>query len=184
MSGIMKRVLFTALVSLASLASAIPAQAKTFGIFINHCCGGLCGCCGCDFRIRQYNAFSPVCSGCITCDGNMPFGSAYPGFAYGGYYPGAAGCNTGTTTPPAQGKPPAEPAPAPKLPTGPTMIIPPINTTPVLMPHTESYNWPYAGYGVEPVGYYGYAPMMPAYPMNYWNPMGQVPYYWNPTGGR
>ena len=76
-------------------------------------------------------------------------------------------------------------------------------TTPVLMPPGQTSARPYnPGYNVQPVGYnpgysaqpagyypnygygYGYPAAMPNYPMNYSNPMGQMPYYWNPMGGR
>jgi len=62
------------------------------------CCFGLCykhcGCCGCGakFCVRQYNAFSPVCSGTVFCDGCCPFG---PGCGYGGYGYGPGPCAGG-----------------------------------------------------------------------------------------
>ncbi len=52
----------------------------TFGLCYNHC--GCCGC-GAKFCVRQYNAFSPVCSGTVFCDGCCPFGAGI-GPGYGG----------------------------------------------------------------------------------------------------
>ncbi len=63
------------------------------------CCFGLlgankCGCCGCGakFCVRQYNAFSPVCSGTVFCDGCCPFGACGGGYGgYGGFGGGMCG---------------------------------------------------------------------------------------------
>jgi hypothetical protein len=201
----MKRVLFGALAVFASLTAVTPAEAgRTFGLF-PHCGFGCCGCC-CEFRIRQYNAFTPVCSGCITCDGCMPFSGAgglnYFGIGSGpgGYVDNGFSCpgdNRGTgldcgspaNVGPSKPMPPAAgaAAPAPQAPA----------STPVLMPPGTSAIPYYPGYPVQPVSYYpgyypnygygygyGYAPTYPVPAMNSWNPMGQVPYYWNPMGGR
>ncbi len=74
----MKRVLLGAVTLLASLTAVVPAQAgRTFGLFVCHrCCRR---CCSCEFCVRPYNAFSPVCGGCITGDGMMPFANSMPG---------------------------------------------------------------------------------------------------------
>ena len=180
----MKRLLLGAFIALAALTSAVPAQAgRTFGLFVG--CGRCCN--SCDFRIRQYNAFTPVCSGSVTCDGCMPFSSGMPGLGYGGYgcpAPsfGPACCDAGYPVESFPGAPQ-------QVITAPMAPQAPVNT-PVLMPPGQISAYPnYPGYNVQPVNYYpnyGYAPAMPAYPpmMNYWNPMGQVPYYWNSMGGR
>jgi hypothetical protein len=71
-----------------------------FGLIPHRGCSGCCGC-GATFCVRQYNAFSPVCSGTVFCDGCCPFG------ACGGYgggmgpvggmmpYSGVLGCGPG-----------------------------------------------------------------------------------------
>ena len=58
----------------------------------------------------------------------------------------------------------------------------PAPVAPTQLPSAQAAPY-YPGYNVQPVGYY---PPLPTYaPMNsYWNPMGQVPYYWSPMGGR
>lgn len=84
----MKKIFSTALLALAvSGFAASESFAGTFGLFYR-----CCGCCGCGakFCVRQYNAFSPVCSGTVYCDGCFPFGS---GCGYGAY--GAGGCGYG-----------------------------------------------------------------------------------------
>ncbi len=79
---IMKKLLPPA--ALALVVSAFVTAQSFAG-----CCFGLfpkcCGCCGCGakFCVRQYNAFSPVCSGTVFCDGCCPFGAC--GGGYGGY---------------------------------------------------------------------------------------------------
>lgn len=84
----MKKLLTAALLAVASTTfMALPANAGCcFGLFYRHC--GCCGC-GATFCVRQYNAFSPVCSGTVFCDGCCPFGSG--GGGYGGYGPGFMG---------------------------------------------------------------------------------------------
>jgi len=209
----MKRVLFGALALFASLTAVTPANAgHTFGLF-PHCGFGCCGCC-CEFRIRQYNAFTPVCCGSITCDGCMPFsGLNYLGMGSGpgGYIDNGFSCpgdNRGTGL---DCGTPAEVGPTRVMPSAPAASGPSTGaplpqapvSTPVLMPPGTGAAYPqYPGYPVQPVSYYpgyypnygygygfgyGYAPAVPTYPtpvMNSWNPSGQVPYYWNPMGGR
>ena len=186
----MKRILLGALTLIATFAAVTPAQAgRTFGLFVG-CHLFRCNSC-CEFCVRPYNAFSPVCSGSITCDGVMPFASGMPGLNYSGYGSGCcqggmcgpAGFDGGSYADMSQGAGyPALAAPMqPQMPA----------STPVLMPPGTGAARPnYAGYGVQPVGYYpnygyGYPAAMPAYPMNYYGyPMQQMPYYWNPMGGR
>lgn len=80
----MKKLLSSAV--LALIVSAVVTAPSFAG-----CCFGLAyrhiGCCGCGakFCVRQYNAFSPVCSGTVFCNGCCPFG---PSCGYGGYGPG------------------------------------------------------------------------------------------------
>jgi hypothetical protein len=82
----MKKLLFSAILALAAFnVSATPSFAGTFGLF-PHC--GCCCSCGAKFCVRQYNAFSPVCSGTIYCDGIMPIAS---GLANGGCANGMCG---------------------------------------------------------------------------------------------
>lgn len=74
---------------LSSTALALVVSAFATAPSFAGCCFGLlhghCGCCGCGakFCVRQYNAFSPVCSGTVFCDGCCPFGAC--GGGYGGY---------------------------------------------------------------------------------------------------
>ena len=165
----MKRILLGALVAFASLTAVRSAQAgRTFGLFV--CCGKCGRGCSCDFRIRQYNAFTPVCCGTITAMPGMGYGDGmgYFGLGGGGYCPGGVGAPTGVEGGNPTGTPQKLPAPQPG------------NAAP--LPPGQTFGQYYAPvYNVQPVGFYpnyGYGPM------NYWDPMGQVPYYWNPMGGR
>lgn len=91
----MKKLLPTAVMALvvSGFATAQSFAGCTFGLFYNHC--GCCGC-GAKFCVRQYNAFSPVCSGTVFCDGCTPFGPGCGGGGYGGYGPCAGGmCPSG-----------------------------------------------------------------------------------------
>jgi hypothetical protein len=248
----MKRIFIGALAVIVYFASSPAAHARAFGLFAcgcGHCCNS------CDFRIRQYNAFTPVCSGCVTCDGCRPFaawgggGFGYGGYGYGGYgacgdygfggsgYPGYdfTGCRRGKCHRRRFGGAvvgwgpecvdegivegevlPAKPGPG-MPPGGPTTSAPveprqmPVDASsgpqmptvaPTQLPNGQGAAQPYyPGYPVQPAAYYpayypgygyygygyGYGPQMPQYPMpamNYYNPMGQMPYYWNPMGGR
>ena len=216
----MKRILLGTLIALSSLTTAVPVEAgRTFGLFV-----GLGRCHNhCDFCIRQYNAFTPVCSGSLTCDGCVPFANCMPGFGYSSCGPGMCGpgmCGPGMCGPGMCGPGMCGPGMCGPGMCGPSMYAPggcdsgyaggmipsmpqqPIQVAPVQpqMPssgpvlmapgHTNANPYANSGYNVQPVGYYpnyGYAPPMPAYPpmmMNNWNPMGQVPYYWYPMGGR
>jgi hypothetical protein len=75
---------------LSSTVLALAVSAGMTAPSFAGCCFGLfpklCGCCGCGakFCVRQYNAFSPVCSGTVFCDGCCPFGACG---GYGGYGP-------------------------------------------------------------------------------------------------
>lgn len=86
----MKKILYSTLFAIAGFAlSAVPASAGcTFGLFPHSC--GCCGC-GAKFCVRQYNAFSPVCSGTVFCNGCCPFGAGYPGCMPGAGGPCAGG---------------------------------------------------------------------------------------------
>jgi hypothetical protein len=78
----MKKLLPSALLALAASAFVTAESfAGNFGLFpCSSCCG-----CGAKFCVRQYNAFSPVCSGTIYCDGIMPIASGLANGGYGGY---------------------------------------------------------------------------------------------------
>lgn len=80
---IMKKLLSTAVLALvvSGVMTAPSFAGCCFGLLYKHC--GCCGC-GAKFCVRQYNAFSPVCSGTVFCDGCCPFG-ACGGGGYGGY---------------------------------------------------------------------------------------------------
>ncbi|HWG46274.1 MAG TPA: hypothetical protein VN688_26165 [Gemmataceae bacterium] len=84
----MKKLLPCALLALAvsGFTATTSFAGCTFGLFYNRC--GCCGC-GAKFCVRQYNAFSPVCSGTVFCDGCCPFGSGGGGGP--GYGPGFGG---------------------------------------------------------------------------------------------
>jgi hypothetical protein len=94
----MKKLFHAAILSLAVCAVwATPSPAWTFGLIVHHgCCGGCCGC-GCSVCIRPYNAFTPVVSGCLCCDGCVPFCSTSfnPGYSCGPGVPCAGGCCDG-----------------------------------------------------------------------------------------
>lgn len=111
----MKKLLPSAALALvvSAFVSATSFAGHTFGLFYHHgCCN-----CGAKFCVRQYNAFSPVCSGTVFCDGCCPFGPS--GCGYGGN----GGCANGACGVPFMGNlgcgdgsclgslPPSEPAP-------------------------------------------------------------------------
>jgi hypothetical protein len=98
----MKKLFSSCVLALATMGSLTASSfGSAFGLF--PCCG--CNCrCGCDFCVRQYNAFSPVCSGRIYCDGCMPmanncgpacgpgpYGAPAGGMCPGGMCPGGLG---------------------------------------------------------------------------------------------
>jgi hypothetical protein len=170
----MKKMLTAAFAALALMgSSARPASAGVFGL-IPHTG---CGCCGCNFCVRQYNAFSPVCCGTVYCDGCCPIGCGGPGcFNYMGFPScgpwGNLDSTTCGTTPMTPAVPvPATPAtPIPQnlpnaLPKGPPSAAAGYGQPGV---YSAGY-WPafYSGYG------YGYAPQAPVYGT------GTVPAYWN-----
>src|SRR3954451_12223106 len=80
----MKKLLLAGVLAVATCGLvAAPSFAGAFGLFT---CGGCCSC-GCNFCVRQYNAFSPVCCGSITCDGCLPIagcGAGGQGLNYSG----------------------------------------------------------------------------------------------------
>jgi hypothetical protein len=87
MTSVMKKILTAAFlaVGLTNL-SATPASAGAFGLFYHSCC---CCCGGCTVCLRPYNAFTPVVSGNLCCDGCVPF---CPTGAYAGGACGPLGC--------------------------------------------------------------------------------------------
>jgi hypothetical protein len=85
----MKNLLPSAVLALAvsGFVTASSFAGCTFGLcYSKGCCG-----CGAKFCVRQYNAFSPVCSGTVFCDGCCPFGSGCGPGGYGGGYGGPGG---------------------------------------------------------------------------------------------
>jgi hypothetical protein len=175
----MKKILPAALVALALMELSVPsASAGAFGLFPHSCCGG---CCGCNFCIRQYNAFSPVCCGSVYCDGCVPFGSGGPGCLNYSGLPGSGPWNCLDS-----GSCVGQLPPVGNVPAGP--VAPALQSLPSAMPkgppeaaaygppavYSAGYRpayYPAYGYGY---GYgYGYAPPAPAYGT------GNVPAYWN-----
>jgi hypothetical protein len=166
----MNKLLTRSLLALTVVAlTAAPSFAgRTFGLFVGcgHCCGG------CNFCVRPYNAFSPVCSGSICCDGCLPFGGGGNlGLNYSGFPAGCQAmgeCTDGvpmdaTAQFPFSGQAPAmaqAPTPVPTAMQG-GAGYPTWNAA---MPYNPmqpaGYQLPYPGYN------YGYAPM-------------NVPAYWN-----
>jgi len=177
----MKKLFALACISLAAVTgTASPAQAwwPCFPLF--DCCKG--SCCSTTICLRQYNAFTPVCSGTLNCNGCCPLNlsSGYPGSGpavvgpdcmngtgYGGYGPYGSSVYTGGY--PMGQLPPATMLTQPPM-QGPIMGgMPMAPTAPVQMqPNTTSaapQYLPFAGQ-VQPVGYRSYY-------------YGAVPYYWN-----
>src|SRR5262249_42641279 len=66
----MKKLLLVGLLSAAVLTLNSPAAQA--GI-IKRCLGRDCCKCSMSLCVRPYNAFSPVCCGCLTCMGCCPF---------------------------------------------------------------------------------------------------------------
>ena len=194
----MKKLLLSALLGLAVLAGT-PAlsQAGTFGLFTN-CSWFGCWGCGCGnscstFCVRPYNAFTPVCSGNITCMGCMPF-APMPNYSGLGYYGPPANydmtpmnscemsgsCIMSTPDASAQGLPPLPqeytqpPAPMSTTPVLPAPVPVPQLQAPGMSQAPNAYNTIQADYRVPtapqayyPYGYYNYGTM------------GKTPYYWN-----
>jgi hypothetical protein len=96
----MKKLLTAALFALGISALSAPhARAGAFGLFYHSCCWGCCG--GCNVCLRPYNAFTPVVSGNLCCDGCVPFcpTGAYAGGAGGPFGVGplcSPGCDGGS----------------------------------------------------------------------------------------
>jgi hypothetical protein len=178
----MKKLLLSAFLGFATLAlTPALSQAKTFGLFTG--CG-LCCCSKCTFCVRPYNAFTPVCSGNITCMGCcMPFAPQpnYGGLDYPGAGPGcpAPGYGGETILGQVQTLPALPPLPAPGGTTtvqptpGPAPGQQPTIITPV--PGTSMAPNPY---GAVQANYR--AASAPTYnPSAYYTYYGTVPYYWN-----
>ena len=145
-SPTMKKLLPSVVLALAVFAFAAPQSfAGCFGLCYNHC--GCCGC-GAKFCVRQYNAFSPVCSGTVFCDGCCPFGSGGgggPGYGggcgpcEGGMCPsggcgvpfsGMPACSAGGCDSGCLGSLPASEPPAGALPSNPTATPSPLPSGP------------------------------------------------------
>ncbi len=180
----MKKMLTAAILALSLTGLSAPsASAGAFGLFPHGCC---CNC-GCSVCIRQYNAFSPVCSGCLFCDGCFPFGT--PGFggcgpggcggygpvglnymgSVGGCGPGGCAANYGELPagPDMSGVPPTatvESAPPQAMPVGPTSAAQFGGGQPAMYPAAYRPAF-YPGYGFAP---------QTAGPVQ-----GSVPVYWN-----
>ncbi len=196
----MKKLLL-ALLALSTCAT--PAFAgKTFGLCIRRRCGRCCNSCA-TFCVRQYNAFSPVASGSICCDGFLPIGS--PGCApgtinYGGIPTGGPCCANGSCNAPDgmayfggsmnMGASPSYPVSA-----GPSEGEGEgegVTSEPMQMPHVAPAPLP-ATTSVQPTNYRsqargaGYAPGAASYVpgMGYYvpnmmaNPYYTAPSYWN-----
>jgi hypothetical protein len=187
----MKKLLLSIALGLSALAVTPEAsKAGTFGLFT---CGG-CGCSSCCFCVRPYNAFTPVCSGNITCMGCMPFCCPTPGYNGMMVQPGygadsscqGGACeggetvinNGGTTVnecQKAQGLPPL-----PQMPqlSQPNPFTNPLQPLPANAPNPAS-RAPTASGAIQANYYQGYAPAYNPYLYYTYSPMGQMPYYWN-----
>jgi hypothetical protein len=180
----MKKLLLSAFLGFAAIAlTPALSRAGTFGLFTG------CGCCcsKCEFCVRPYNAFTPVCCGNITCMGCMPFYSTQnygglngydtgcPDTTYGANDSCAAPRTPSTATGQGQALPPLQAPPA----SSPTTVPAPIPQAPTTTPGSPSYLVnPNATIQAE------YRPLyVPTYNpylyYNYYAPMGQTPYYWN-----
>jgi hypothetical protein len=177
----MKKLIFSAAIGLA-LVALTPAlsQAGTFGLITGGWC---CGCCNkCNFCVRPYNAFTPVCSGNITCMGCMPFAYPTPNYTGLGYVqpnlPSApySNCVTGEVI---VGQPqvrivqPAQPAQQVAQPALPAPFSPPPPAPAIQTPPTPTSMMPNP-YGVMQAGYY-----QMYNPYAIYGSTGSVPYYWN-----
>jgi hypothetical protein len=176
----MKKLFALAFISLAAVtgtASSAKAWWPCFPLF--DCCKG--SCCSTTICLRQYNAFTPVCSGTLNCDGCCPLNLScgYPGSGPAVMAPGCAngacyspygasvyaggGYPMGQLPPAAMLSQPPMQGPVmggmPVAPTAPVQVQPgQTSAAPQLLP--------FAGQ-VQPVGYR---------PMYYY---GAAPYYWN-----
>jgi hypothetical protein len=173
----MKRLILSAVLGVAALGlSTEMAQAGPF------CCWGCnkCGKCGANFCVRQYNAFSPVCSGTIYCDGICPIG----GYGIpGGFNPYCASCGAGGAGYYDGGGAMASPQmlPADASPTSPATGAPPVAKplqVPQHFPPPTALPMPQAGPAAVGMQYPYYPRMMnaPVMPAGY----GQYPGYGYP----
>lgn len=133
----MKKLLPSAVLAVV-VSGVLAAQSFAgccFGLFYRHC--GCCSC-GATFCVRQYNAFSPVCSGTVFCDGCCPFGACGAGgcgaggcgvMPYSGVLPGACADGAGFGSLPAADPVAGAPAPAAPLPNGSTSQL--VNDRPI-----------------------------------------------------
>ncbi len=175
----MKKLLTLTAFALLAMTSS-KASAGIFGLFGHGCCGKGCY----SLKVKQYNAFTPFCSGCITSHGCGACCTPQPRCMIPQPYCPAPACGPDAC---ADGHcaAPRAPMTAPAtsvakkgnpLPTGPQahtvfyrrpataqMPVQPMGYYPYAYPQYPQY--PY-GYGY---GYYGYQPRMPYMPMNYWN---------------
>jgi hypothetical protein len=176
----MKKLLLSAFLGLAAVAlTPALSQAGTFGLFYcGHCC-----CSQCNFCVRPYNAFTPVCCGNITCMGCMPFAPLpnYSGLGYdGAACPVGSDCSSiggetivgpiktlPTLTPPGGTQTAQPPGTSPSAP----------SQSPIITPVPGTSMAPSASGAVQ--ANYRTA-NVPAYnPYAYYAYYGSVPYYWS-----
>jgi hypothetical protein len=178
----MKKLFALALLSLA-VTGWLTTPANAWWPF--SCCGTKCCTTIC---LRQYNAFTPICTGKLSCDGCCPINlacgqlgsgpaifNAGPGCVGGACYAGSA-YNLGQLPPAALM---SQPLPAPTAGgVAPTYTIPPNNPlpAPAVPMGTTSQMAPQMMPFAAPVQPVGYRPM-------YYPVQGTAPWYWN-NGGR
>jgi hypothetical protein len=188
----MKKLLTLGLLSIATLAWATASASAWWPCFpLKGCCGSKCCSTIC---IRQYNAFTPICCGSLSCDGCCPM--TFGGCNFGGNNCG--GCNFGNNCGGCNYGAPAccvgggDACCLGQLPAPGTLAAPPPAAAPAAggsnyqapLPNAASYAppmpWnpyaPYNPYTMSAVQRAGYQPYnaMPPVPYN-----GPAPYYWN-----
>jgi hypothetical protein len=193
--------LFAVVVS--SVAGLGLAAGQAAAWFHDCCCNK---CCCTTICLRQYNAFTPICCGQISCDGCCPltfggfcnnqppaqphgcatcggygYGGAHPDFGHGSYGPGAPATGhdgNGPPTPPPANLQPAPPATMPGVnPPGYRAPMPsPLENAAPLGTGPTTQRW------TNPTGQVQYAGYQPAYYPAGYAPMAPA-YYGMPMGG-
>lgn len=179
----MKKLLALGVLSLAALGLAAGSVAAWWPCYPLCCKSSKC--CA-SITIRQYNAFTPICCGNMSCNGCCPISPCGPAMCG----PGLLGCGPGgCAAGPTMYSSGCESCCLGQLPAAGTALQSYQASMPAPMnarPMPTSGVWPQAmphgmiqSASYQPMYYPGYAPM-PASPMN---APGMIPWYWN-TGSR
>ena len=168
---------FFVLTAFSLAGAALTAAPASAGWLLRHFCGGH----RCETVIvcRPYNAFTPVCSGSMVCDGCCPF--PFPGMHNGGCH--GPGCGGNPLLGLGHDPVGLQAMQQPMLMPHPAVAMPPQQFQ-VPMPAPQQTQMPMT-YPIHPAAYQqGYYPMYypayqhPAHQQQMVNPYQQAPAYW------